>query len=124
VGSPESLETECDNQEIEMNKGIGMLMLAAGAMFAAGPSRTFTGVITDTMCGASHAMESPASKCVRDCVHANPSAYKYALYDGTHVYVLSDQRTPEKFAAQKVNVRGALDQKTNTIRVESIRVAK
>jgi hypothetical protein len=107
-----------------MNKGIGMLMLAAGTMFAAGSSRTFTGVITDTMCKASHTMESPADKCVRDCVHANPSAYKYALYDGKHIYVLSDQRTPEKFAAQKVNVRGTLDQKTNTIRVESISAAK
>jgi hypothetical protein len=112
------------NQEVEMNQGIGMLMLAAGTLFAAGASRTFTGVITDTMCGASHTMESPASKCVRDCVHANPSAYKYALYDGRHVYVLSDQRAPEKFAAQKVAVRGVLDQETRTIQVESISAVK
>jgi hypothetical protein len=109
-----------------MRKEIAILMLAAGAAFAAGTSRTFTGVITDTMCGPNHAKMhvTPESKCVRECVHADPSTYKYALYDGKHVYVLSDQRTPEKFAARKVAVRGALDEKTSTIRVESIRLAK
>ena len=35
-------------------------------------------------------------------------------------YTLSDQRTPEKFAAQKVTVRGVLDVKTKTIQVDSI----
>ena len=106
-----------------MKKGILTLMLAAATAFAAGPARTFTGVITDSMCGKSHkAMGvTPDSKCVRDCVHADPSRYKYSLYDGNAVYVLSDQKTPERFAAQKVVV---LDQKTNTIRVNSIAAAK
>jgi hypothetical protein len=34
--------------------------------------------------------------------------------------VLSDQKTPEQYAAQKVRVIGTLDAKTKTIRVESI----
>lgn len=107
-----------------MKKRIGMLMLGVGAMFAAGAPRTFTGVITDTMCKATHTMESPANKCVRDCVRADPNTYKYALYDGKHIYILSDQQTPGKFAAQRVAVRGALDERTNTIRVESIKLSK
>lgn len=107
-----------------MRKGIITLMLAATA-FAAG-SATFTGVITDSMCGKDHkAMGvTPASKCVRDCVHADPSKYKYALYNGKDVYLLSDQKTPERFAAQRVTVRGTLDPKTNTIRVDSMVAAK
>jgi hypothetical protein len=46
------------------------------------------------------------------------------LYDGRQVYTLSDQRTPERFAAQRVRVTGTLDAKTKTIQVESIRAAK
>lgn len=109
-----------------MKKGFVTLMLAATAAFGAGPAGTFTGVITDSMCGKSHqAMGvTPDSKCVRDCVHADPSRYKYSLYDGKSVYVLSDQQTPERFAAQKVSVKGTLDQKTSTIHVDSIVAAK
>ena len=109
-----------------MKKGVLTLMFAATAMLAAGATQTFTGVITDSMCGKDHTMMgvTPDSKCVRDCVRADPSKYKYALYDGKNVYILSDQQTPERFAAQKVTVRGALDQKTNTIRVETIVAAK
>jgi hypothetical protein len=35
----------------------------------------------------------------------------YVLYDGKNVYELSDQKTPEKFAAQKVRVTWTLDSK-------------
>jgi hypothetical protein len=45
---------------------------------------------------------------------------EYVLYDGKDVYMLSDQKTPERFAAQKVRVVGALDAETKTIQVESI----
>ena len=46
--------------------------------------------------------------------------YSCALYDGTNVLKLSDQKTPAKFAAQRVKVTGTLDPKTNTIKVSSI----
>jgi hypothetical protein len=61
----------------------------------------------------------PDSKCVTDCVRAGS---KYALLDGSNVYELSDQKTPEKFAAQKVKVTGTLD--GQTIQVKSITAAK
>ena len=41
-----------------------------------------------------------------------------------NVYVLSDQTSPAKFAAQKVSVTGVLDPKTKTIKVESIQPQK
>jgi hypothetical protein len=100
-------------------------LVAAGLLAAATAPQTFTGVVTDTMCGASHkAMGSTDdAKCVRDCVKSDPSV-KYALLVGSNVYVLSDQRTPEKFAAQKVKVTGTLDAKTKTLKVDKIEAAK
>ena len=89
-------------------------LLIAGAIAAGAASQTFTGVITDSMCGKDHAMMkvTPDSKCVLECVK---SCSKYALYDGKNVYVLSDQKTPEKFAGQRVKVTGTLFEKTRMV---------
>ncbi len=98
--------------------------LFAGALAAGAASQqTYTGVITDSMCGNNHAMMkvTPDSKCVTECVKHGA---KYALYDGKATYVLSDQKTPEKFAAKKVVVNGTLDEKTKTIKVDSIALAQ
>jgi len=97
-------------------------LLAALTLTAAGQPKTFTGVITDTMCGADHSMMGvkPDSKCVRECVKMDPKKWKYALLVGKDVYVLSDQQTPEKYAAEKVKVTGTLDEKTKTIHVDKI----
>jgi hypothetical protein len=99
-----------------------MLLMAAGLLAAAG-TRTFVGVITDTMCGADHKSMgiSPDDKCVRECVKQGA---KYALYDGKEVYQLSDQKTPEKFAAKKVKVTGVLYEKSKIIKVDKIEAAQ
>jgi hypothetical protein len=107
-----------------MKKQIAITIAAAALMFAAPAKQTFTGVITDDMCAnADHkSMNMGAdAKCVAECVKAGA---KYVLYDGKEAYVLSDQKTPEKFAAKKVTVTGTLDEKTKTIQVESIAAAK
>lgn len=107
-----------------MKKQIAIAIAAAGLMFAAPAKQTFTGVITDDMCAnADHkAMNMGAdAKCVAECVKAGG---KYVLYDGKEAYTLSDQKTPEKFAAKKVTVTGTLDEKTKTIQVDSIAAAK
>ncbi len=103
-------------------KTITTLLLAAG-LLAAADTRTFVGVITDTMCGADHKHMgiSPDEKCVSECVKHGA---KYALYDGKEVYRLSDQQTPEKFAAKKVKVTGTLYEKTKIIKVERIEAAR
>lgn len=105
-------------------KHLFLTMALFSAAFAEAP-RTFTGVITDTMCGAdhSHMKVTPHDKCVRECVRSGKH-FKYALYDGKRVYVLSDQETPEKFAAKKVRVTGSLFEKTGIIQVQKIEAAK
>jgi hypothetical protein len=104
-------------------KLIATLTLGAGLALAAD---TFTGVITDTMCGADHKHMGiqPDEKCVRECVRMDPKKYKYALWDGKKLYTLSDQQTPEKFAAKKVKITGMLYQKTGIIKVDKIEAAK
>jgi hypothetical protein len=101
-------------------------LLAVAALSAAPGKQTFTGIITDNMCAkAGHAqmrMGPTDAECTIACVAVHGATY--VLYDGKDVYTLSDQRTPEKFAAQKVKVVGTLDPKTKTIQVDSISAAK
>jgi hypothetical protein len=107
-----------------MNKLIGSLILATGLLAAADKPQMYTGFITDSMCGAKHTMGiAPDAKCVRDCVKMDPSKTKYALLVGKELYVLSDQQTPEKFAAQKVMVTGTLFEKTKILKVDKIESA-
>ena len=101
-------------------------LLALSALSAAQGKQTFTGVITDNMCArAGHSqmrMGPTDAECTKACVSAHDA--KYVLFDGKEVYTLSDQKTPEKFAAQKVTVIGTLDAKTKTIHVDSMTAAK
>jgi len=110
---------------MKMRRLLFVVLTFAGLLAAAGRTRTFTGVITDTMCGKDHAHMGvkPDAKCVRECVRMD-KRYKYALHDGSNMYVLSDQQTPEKYAAQKVRVKGTLYTKTNIIKVDSIEPVK
>ncbi len=101
--------------------------LLALAALAPGPgAQTFTGTITDDVCGsAGHArmrMGPTDAECTLACISAHGAAF--VLYDGKNVYMLSDQRTPEQFAGQKVRITGRLDPKTKTIQVEAVRAAK
>jgi len=104
-----------------MKKTLSLLFAAAALSFGA----SFTGVITDNMCdNADHKdmkMGNDA-KCVVECVKGMNG--KYVLYDATakKAYKLSDQKTPEKFAAKKVTVVGTLD--GDTIKVDSMAAAK
>lgn len=94
-------------------------------LWAQAKPQTFTGVITDTMCGKDHTHMgvSPDEKCVRDCVRTSKGKFKYALLDGDKMYVLSDQQAPEAFAAKKVKVTGTLYEKTGIIKVDRIEAA-
>jgi hypothetical protein len=93
---------------------------AFAGIVAAADQQTFTGVITDTMCGKEHGMVAgqPDHKCIAMCVKGTSS--QFALYDGKSVLKLSDQKTPAKYAAKHVKVTGTLNEKTQTIKVSSI----
>jgi hypothetical protein len=110
----------------EIMKYLILNLLAVAALCAAPDKQTFTGTITDDMCAkADHSqmrMGPTDAECTLACVDVHGAAY--VLYDGKDVYALKDQRTPEKFAGQKVRVTGMLDTKTKTIQVDSITVAK
>jgi hypothetical protein len=106
-----------------MKKTLTLALAVASLSFGA----TFTGVITDSMCDdANHKdMNMGAdAKCVTECVKGMNG--KYVLFDASSktAYKLSDQKTPEKFAAKKVTVTGTLDEATKTITVQSIAAAK
>jgi hypothetical protein len=100
-----------------------IVLIIATATLAVAADRTFTGTITDTMCGASHKDMNmgPDPQCVTECVKGGA---KYALLDGDTVYTLSDQKGAASFAAKKVTVKGSLDQSGKTIQVTSIAAAK
>ena len=86
----------------------------------------FTGTITDSMCAnADHAlmrMGPTYAECTKACVEEHDA--KYVLYDGKQTYELSDQRTPEQFAGQKVRVTGTKNEKMKMIQVQSIAAVK
>jgi hypothetical protein len=101
-------------------------LLLAAVLSGVQAKPTFTGIITDDMCArADHSgmrMGPTDAECTKACVMAHGASY--VLYDGKSAYVLSDQKTPEKFAGQKVTVTGTLDEKTKTITVDSITSSK
>ena len=103
-----------------------LFLLAVTELSAAPAKQTFRGTITDSVCDkADHSqmrMGPTDAECAKACISDHGALY--VLYDGKDAYTLSDQRTSEKFAGQKVNVTGTLDAKTKTIQVDSITAAK
>ena len=105
-------------------KKLGLLcsavLMAAALAFAAPKQQTFTGAISDSMCGAQHMMEGGAKACTLKCVDGGS---KFVLVDPKgKVFQLSDQKTPRAFAGDNVKVIGTLE--GDTITVKSITAAK
>jgi hypothetical protein len=111
-----------------MKLGVLCLLAVAAltALTASAQKRTFTGILTDSMCPkGDHSgmrMGPTDAECTVACVAVHGASY--VLFDGKDTYLLSDQKTPEKFAAKKVTVTGTLDAKSKTIQVQSIAESK
>jgi hypothetical protein len=93
---------------------LGVGLFATTALAAKG--QTFTGTVSDAMCGAKHAM-GDAAACTRACVGKGS---KYALVVGDKVYTLetSDKdalATLDKQAGAKVTVTGTANASTITV---------
>jgi hypothetical protein len=103
-----------------------LAILIAGAALAAPAKQTFSGVITDSECGAAgHArmrMGPTDAECTYACIQAHGASY--VLLSGKTVYNLSNQQLPEQYAGRRVRVTGTLDAKTNTINVSAMVAAK
>jgi len=97
-------------------------LLVVAAVSAAAAPKTFTGIISDDICvrgDHSHMRMGPTdAECAIACVSAHDAAY--VLYDGKNYYKLIGRQALEKFAGHKVKVTGELDEKTQTIRMDSI----
>jgi hypothetical protein len=88
---------------------------------ASAAGKTFTGTVSDAMCGAKHAMPGNAAECTRGCISKGS---KYALVVGDKVYTLetSDKAalaTLDMQAGAKATVTGT--EKDNTITVTFVK---
>jgi len=83
----------------------------------AGKAQSFTGTVSDAMCGAKHMMEGDPAACLRACIQKGS---KYALVVGDKVYTLDTQdqntlATLDKLADKKAMVKGTADGDTITV---------
>jgi hypothetical protein len=108
---------------------IATVVLCAGLAVvpgvAAGDTQTFTGKVSDAMCGAKHTEGGIApAACVRVCVQKGA---KYALVVGDKVYTLdtSDQAALDKLNGlvwEQAKVKGTVT--GDTISVKSVTAAR
>jgi hypothetical protein len=97
-----------------------LVLLAVAAAAPAADQKTLTGKVTDTMCGAKHAMGGSDADCTRECVKGGS---KYGLVVGDKVYTLAGHEADlDKLAGQKVTVKG--DVKGDTVQVAAVAAAK
>ena len=87
-------------------------LLVFGALsFAA--DKTFTGVVSDSHCGAKHAAASDgAAQCVEHCVSGGA---KYILVSKGKVYQVDDQDKFKGLGGKNVTVTGSLNDDTITV---------
>jgi hypothetical protein len=100
------------------------IALNLSPVLAADKAHTFTGEVSDAMCGAQHMMEGSKADCTRACVGKGS---KYAFVVGNKVYTLdsSDKKILDELnqlAGQKAIVSGTADD--DTIKVSSVSPGK
>jgi hypothetical protein len=91
---------------------------------AADKPQSFTGKVSDAMCGGHHMMSGPEADCTRACVGKGS---KYALVVGDKVYALdTDDKaalgTLDKLAGANAKVTGTVN--GDTIAVASVAASK
>jgi hypothetical protein len=102
---------------------IALLSIAVMITVAEAKVQTFTGEVSDSMCGAKHMMENKAD-CTRACISKGSS---YALVVGDKLYKLntSDKAALDQLntlAGEKAKVTGTAD--GDTIEVSKVTPAK
>jgi len=107
-------------------KGVFAALLISFSLpaFAAAKPQSFSGKVSDSMCGAKHMMAGSEAACTRACVGKGA---KYALVSGDKVYTLdtSDKAaldTLDKLAGSNAKVTGTLN--GETIQVSSVTAAQ
>jgi hypothetical protein len=85
------------------------------------PAKTFSGLITDSSCGARHKKNATNSskECTRECISKGA---KYTLVSGEKAYVLvGNERSLDQLAGQRVEINGVLD--GDVLRVSAVTAA-
>jgi hypothetical protein len=100
---------------------VGLITLSAASLLAQSAAQSFSGTVSDSMCGAHHMMKNVTpAQCTRECVKQGAD---YALVSGAKVYTLKGEKGQiDKYAGQKVIIRG--DVSGDTITVKSVAAAK
>jgi len=105
---------------------LSVCLLIAGMAItpAFAKTKSYTGTVSDSMCGAKHAMPGDPAGCTRACVAKGSN---YALVVGDKVYTLQTSNkdalaTLDKQAGAKVTVTGS--ENGDTISVTSVRAAQ
>jgi len=82
--------------------------------------KTYTGIVTDTICGTKHMMKGMSdAECAKMCVEHGGD---YALSVGSKIYSLrGNKENIAKFAGSKVQLTGTIN--GDTITVDSIAAA-
>lgn len=110
-------------KSVKRNLMLAVIILAATSAFAAGKSQTFTGEVSDAMCGAKHMMPGNAS-CARACVKKGTN---YALVVGDKVYTLHTEDKAaleelDKLAGEKARITGVAE--GETVEISKVAAAK
>ena len=98
-----------------------VLTLGTISLLAQTTAQSFSGTISDSMCGAHHMMknETPA-QCTRECIKQGSD---FVLVSNGKVYTLKgDKAQFDKFAGASVTIKGNLA--GNTISVSQVAQAK
>jgi hypothetical protein len=111
--------------EIEMKTKTNLtavfMLTFAGTFAAFAQQQSLTGVVTDSMCGATHMVKDKTpAECTQMCVK---DGMKYALAVEKKVYTLEGHQAElAKLAGQKVTVKGTL--KGDTLSVQEVAASK
>lgn len=93
-----------------------ILALFFSAITAFSQEKTFTGIVSDSMCTTNHMLKemkaANQAECVRKCVK---DSFDYVLVVGKDYYILKgNPEELDKYAAQRVTVKGTLQGDTLT----------
>ena len=114
---------------------VSLLFLATTAMAGGAARSVFHGEISDTQCALNvHSLSrshkemiekqsigTDAASCAKACVRRGG---EWVLRSGEEVFRLKNQEGMEAFSGQKVEIKGTLDPKTNTIDNRTVDVAQ
>jgi hypothetical protein len=97
-----------------LRAGLVLCLLSIGASGAF--AETFSGVISDAMCGAKHTALNDADRaCIAKCIDGGSEA---VLVSGDKVYKVTVQAAVKTFQGKKVTIQGTA--KGDTIDMQSI----